>query len=160
MAWRSRALWTVCWIGRDRVWGWLLRCTSWRSSFSATSAAACASTGIVSPTSTPPRRTCRIESLARELRERLSDRCRVATGAFERRNYSRDMARVPRLLEKVLHRTRPLLVVQPKQESDVADRACLRGRAPDPGLSPRRFVFGLWRPPCRRATAWSWTSPP
>ena len=29
------------------------------------------------------------------------------------------MARVPRLLEKALHRTRPLLVVQPRQESDV-----------------------------------------
>jgi FAD/FMN-containing dehydrogenase/ferredoxin len=29
------------------------------------------------------------------------------------------MARVPRLLEKTLHRTRPLLVVQPRQENDV-----------------------------------------
>ncbi len=66
-----------------------------------------------------PAQDRRIESLATELRARLSGRCRVATGAFERRNYSRDMARVPRLLEKVLHRTRPLLVVQPKQESDV-----------------------------------------
>lgn len=66
-----------------------------------------------------PAQDMKIESLAGELRERLSGRCRVATGAFERRNYSRDMARVPRLLEKVLHRTRPLLVVQPKQESDV-----------------------------------------
>lgn len=66
-----------------------------------------------------PAQDRKIESLAAELRARLSDRCRVVTGAFERRNYSRDMARVPRLLEKALHRTRPLLVVQPKQESDV-----------------------------------------
>ncbi len=66
-----------------------------------------------------PAQDRKIESLATELRARLSDRCRVATGAFERRNYSRDMARVPRFLEKSLHRTRPLLVVQPRQESDV-----------------------------------------
>lgn len=66
-----------------------------------------------------PAQTRRIESLARELRERVSDRCRVATGAFERQNYSRDLSRVPRLLEKILHRTRPLVIVQPRHEDDV-----------------------------------------
>jgi len=66
-----------------------------------------------------PAQDRKIESLAAELRARLSDGCRVATGAFERRNYSRDMARVPRFLEKATHRTRPLLVVQPRQEGDV-----------------------------------------
>ena len=66
-----------------------------------------------------PAQNHKIESMAKALRERLSERCRVATGAFERRNFSRDMARVPRLLEKALYRTRPILVVQPKQESDV-----------------------------------------
>jgi hypothetical protein len=48
------------------------------------------------------------------LRGRLSEQCRVGTGAFERRNFSRDMARFPRLVEKILHRTRPHLVVQPR----------------------------------------------
>jgi FAD/FMN-containing dehydrogenase/ferredoxin len=66
-----------------------------------------------------PAQTRKIESLAGELRERVSDRCRVATGAFERQNCSRDLARVPRLLEKILHRTRPLVIVQPRHEDDV-----------------------------------------
>jgi len=66
-----------------------------------------------------PAQIRRIESLARELRERVSDRCRVATGAFERQNYSRDLSRVPRALEKTLHRTRPLVIVQPRHEDDV-----------------------------------------
>ena len=66
-----------------------------------------------------PAQDRRIETLARELREQLSAQCRVATGAFERRSYSRDVARVPRFLEKMLYRTRPLLVVQPKHENDV-----------------------------------------
>ena len=57
--------------------------------------------------------------MAKALRERLSEQCRVGTGAFERRNFSRDMARIPRFLEKILHRTRPYLVVQPRHESDV-----------------------------------------
>ena len=59
----------------------------------------------------------RIEVMARTLRTRSG--CRIATGAFERRNYSRDMARIPRLLEKTLYRTRPLLAVQPRCEGDV-----------------------------------------
>lgn len=66
-----------------------------------------------------PAQTRKIESLAMELRERVSDRCRVATGAFERQNYSRDLSRVPRLLEKTLFRTRPLVIVQPRYEGDV-----------------------------------------
>lgn len=66
-----------------------------------------------------PARIRRIESLARDLRGRLSDQCRLLTGAFERQSYSRDLARIPRILEKILYRTRPLLVVQPKHEEDV-----------------------------------------
>ncbi len=66
-----------------------------------------------------PARLRKIESLARDLRGRLSDQCRVATGAFERQYFSRDLARVPRLLEKLLYRTSPLIVVQPKEEGDV-----------------------------------------
>ena len=66
-----------------------------------------------------PRKSARIEALARELRGRLAAERRVLTGYFERRLYSRDLARVPSTLEKVLHRTTPLLVVQPHDEEDV-----------------------------------------
>jgi FAD/FMN-containing dehydrogenase/ferredoxin len=66
-----------------------------------------------------PAQIRRIESQAGVLRGRVSDRCRVATGAFERQNYSRDMARVPGILQKTMHRTRPFLVVQPRCEEDV-----------------------------------------
>jgi len=66
-----------------------------------------------------PARIRRIETLARDVRGRLSGQCRVATGTFERQNCSRDLARVPRLLEKILYRTNPLLVIQPTHEADV-----------------------------------------
>jgi hypothetical protein len=66
-----------------------------------------------------PARIRRIETLARDVRGRLSDRCRVATGTFERQNCSRDLARLPRLLTKMLYRTSPLLVIQPIREEDV-----------------------------------------
>jgi FAD/FMN-containing dehydrogenase/ferredoxin len=66
-----------------------------------------------------PARFRRIDALAKDLRGLLSDQCRLATGAFERQNYSRDLARVPRILEKMLYRTKPLLVVQPKHEEDI-----------------------------------------
>jgi FAD/FMN-containing dehydrogenase/ferredoxin len=67
-----------------------------------------------------PRRRARIEGLAGELRRRVSPECRVASGYLERRLYSRDLARVPKLLEKVLHRTTPQLVVQPRSETDLS----------------------------------------
>ncbi len=66
-----------------------------------------------------PARIRKIESLARDLRGRLSGTCRVSTGSFERQCFSRDLARVPRILEKILYRTKPLLVVQPQGEQDV-----------------------------------------
>ncbi len=68
---------------------------------------------------TPVRRR-QIESLAKDLRSHLSEDCRVAANYFERRNYSRDLARVPALMEKMLHRTTPTLVVQPKTEKDIS----------------------------------------
>ncbi|MBI4864452.1 MAG: FAD-binding protein [Candidatus Riflebacteria bacterium] len=67
---------------------------------------------------TPGRRR-RIAGLAEELREKLSSGSRVIVGYFERRIYSRDVARVPGWLEKFLHRTTPLCVVQPRTEADV-----------------------------------------
>ncbi len=68
-----------------------------------------------------PRRRRRIEGMAEALRARLSEDCRVLQGYFERRMYSRDLARVPRALERALHRTTPLLVAQPRTEQDVVD---------------------------------------
>ena len=68
---------------------------------------------------TPVRRQ-QIESLAQDLRPHLSEDCRVAINYFERRNYSRDLARVPAFMEKILHRTTPSLVVQPKTEKDIS----------------------------------------
>lgn len=68
---------------------------------------------------TPVRRQ-QIESLAQDLRPHISEDCRVAINYFERRNYSRDLARVPALMEKILHRTTPSLVVQPKTEKDIS----------------------------------------
>ncbi len=68
---------------------------------------------------TPVRRQ-QIDSLAQDLRPHLSENCRVAINYFERRNYSRDLARVPALMEKILHRTTPSLVVQPKTEEDIS----------------------------------------
>lgn len=68
---------------------------------------------------TPVRRR-QIDSLAQDLRPHLSENCRVVINYFERRNYSRDLARVPVLMEKILHRTTPSLVVQPKTEEDIS----------------------------------------
>ncbi len=67
-----------------------------------------------------PKRILRIEALASELRSAVSPSCRVVDGYLERRLYSRDLARVPRLLETLLHRTTPQLVVQPRREDDLA----------------------------------------
>ncbi len=66
-----------------------------------------------------PRRRRLIERLSAELRERLGEACRVTSGSFERRLLSRDLARVPRSVGLALHRSTPLLVVQPRTEEDV-----------------------------------------
>lgn len=50
----------------------------------------------------------------------MSENCRIARNFFERRNYSKDLARVPALLETLLYRTTPTLVVQPQDEKDIA----------------------------------------
>jgi FAD/FMN-containing dehydrogenase/ferredoxin len=66
-----------------------------------------------------PGRKRRVTGLIEELAPLLSRQCRLLPGYFERRLYSRDVARVPRALEKTLHRTTPLLVVQPCGEGDI-----------------------------------------
>ena len=71
-----------------------------------------------------PRKLREIQSLAMVLHHLLSPDARVIEGYFERRLYSRDLARVPKILEQMLHRTTPLLVVQPRTEDDI--RAVLR----------------------------------
>ncbi|MCJ7579162.1 MAG: FAD-binding oxidoreductase, partial [Candidatus Aminicenantes bacterium] len=67
-----------------------------------------------------PSRKHQIDLLAQELQLLLSKDCRIAKNFFERRNFSMDMARVPPILEKLLYRTTPALVVQPKDEQDIA----------------------------------------
>jgi FAD/FMN-containing dehydrogenase/ferredoxin len=66
-----------------------------------------------------PRRTRAIDTLAQELRERLSENSVVATGSFERQLYSRDLAKVPKIIEKLLFRTTPIIVVHVGHEKDV-----------------------------------------
>jgi FAD/FMN-containing dehydrogenase/ferredoxin len=68
-----------------------------------------------------PMRRRRIESLANDLKPRLSELCHIATTFFVRRNYSRDLAHIPSLMEKMLYRTTPHLVIQPKNENDIAE---------------------------------------
>ncbi len=67
---------------------------------------------------TPPQ-LLKIESLARDLRKRLSPESRIAVDGFLRQYFGHDVARVPRFLEKALCRTQPFLVVQPGNETDV-----------------------------------------
>lgn len=67
-----------------------------------------------------PVRKQQIDSLAQDLRLLLSEDSSIKTRFFERNNYSRDLARVPPLVEKALHRTVPHLVIQPKNEQDTA----------------------------------------
>jgi FAD/FMN-containing dehydrogenase/ferredoxin len=67
-----------------------------------------------------PERKDRIDQLARDLESRVGESCRVLSNFFERSLYSRDLARVPSLIEKVLFRTIPFLVVQPDRERDIA----------------------------------------
>jgi FAD/FMN-containing dehydrogenase/ferredoxin len=68
-----------------------------------------------------PVRTKQIDRLAQDLQPRLSEGCTVATTYFKRKIASRDLARIPPLLEKMLFRTTPYLVVQPKKEHDIAE---------------------------------------
>lgn len=68
-----------------------------------------------------PVRKRRIHILTRKLRSHLGEDCRVAASYFERRNCSRDLARVPALMEKLLFRTTPHLVVQPAHERDIVE---------------------------------------
>jgi FAD/FMN-containing dehydrogenase/ferredoxin len=68
----------------------------------------------------------------------------VAVNYFERRNYSRDLARVPALLEKTLHRTTPWIVIQPRSEQDISSVlrfAVSRGLAVYP-RGTGSFAFG------------------
>jgi FAD/FMN-containing dehydrogenase/ferredoxin len=67
---------------------------------------------------TPARKT-QIDRLSKELKSHVSESCRVVQNFFERRNYSKDLARVPPVLEKMLIRTTPLLVAQPENEQDI-----------------------------------------
>lgn len=57
---------------------------------------------------------------ARELAAALSASAEVITNAPERALYSRDLAELPRLLERLLFRTTPDLVVRPATPQDVA----------------------------------------
>ncbi len=68
-----------------------------------------------------PARKRQIDRLAQEVRTRLSERCSIATTYFKRKISSKDLARVPPLIEKTLYRTTPHLVVQPKNEQDIAE---------------------------------------
>lgn len=74
--------------------------------------------GFLSDRDTPQKKRD-IRLLAQDLRLRLSAGSRVVSGYFERRNCSRDLARVPGFMEKLLFRTTPLLVVQPGSEEDI-----------------------------------------
>ena len=69
---------------------------------------------------TPIRRR-RIHVMARKLRAHLGEDGRGASSYFERRDVSRDLARVPALMEKLLFRTTPHLVVQPAHEQDILE---------------------------------------
>ena len=91
-----------------------------------------------------PMRRHQIDRLARELQSYLSKSCCVVPSFFERRNYSRDLARVPILMEKLLHRTTPSLVIQPKDEQDIA-RVLAFCRSKELAVFPRgtgSFAFG------------------
>lgn len=68
-----------------------------------------------------PARKRQIDRLAQDLRPKLSENCPLATTYFKRRTSSRDLARVPALMEKILFRTTPYLIVQPKNEQDIAE---------------------------------------
>jgi FAD/FMN-containing dehydrogenase/ferredoxin len=92
---------------------------------------------------TPVRRRY-IEHLAQELRAAVGPGARVMANFFERRNYSRDLARVPPFLETLIHRTTPYLVVQPSNEADIVSVLAFC-RSKGLALYPRgsgSFAFG------------------
>ncbi len=90
-----------------------------------------------------PRRVRLIHALSRDLGARLPKGSRIVSGAFERRLYRRDLARVPRFLGGLLHRSAPLLVVRPRDEAEVVEVmrfAAERGLAVFPrGISSSAF---------------------
>jgi len=67
-----------------------------------------------------PERKKYISMLAQDLASHVGTSCRVLSYYFQRTHYSRDLARVPSLVEKALFRTTPFLVVQPNNERDIA----------------------------------------
>jgi FAD/FMN-containing dehydrogenase/ferredoxin len=67
----------------------------------------------------PKKRKVLSATLAKELRNRLSENSVVATGSFERQLFSRDLAKVPKIIEKLLFKTTPLVVVHAGDEKDV-----------------------------------------
>ncbi len=66
-----------------------------------------------------PARKREIDALAKELGERLINGSTLAISYFERRLYSRDLAKVPEIIEKFLFRTTPLIVVHLRSEEDI-----------------------------------------
>jgi FAD/FMN-containing dehydrogenase len=66
-----------------------------------------------------PERKARIEKLREKLLAALGQGGRVISDFDARRIYSRDMADVPPLIERGLFRTTPLLVVQPREPSEL-----------------------------------------
>lgn len=66
-----------------------------------------------------PKRRRKVRRLKEKLSETLPGNARVIAGYFERRNYARDLAPLPFLLEKLLLRTTPAIVVQPANEKHV-----------------------------------------
>ncbi len=67
-----------------------------------------------------PARKKQIEMLAQELQSHVGESCHIILNFFERSIYSKDLARVPPLIEKTLMRTTPLLVAQPDNEQVIA----------------------------------------
>jgi len=61
-----------------------------------------------------------IKNAREELDARLGHQVRIITDYQTRRLYSRDLAEVPPLIEKVLFRTTPHLVVQPRHAADIS----------------------------------------
>ncbi len=60
-----------------------------------------------------------LSQVAGRLRKELSPRCRLFTDYADRKTYSHDMASIPPLLEKMLFRTTPLVVIQPGTADDL-----------------------------------------
>ncbi|MFC1850280.1 FAD-binding protein [candidate division CSSED10-310 bacterium] len=78
------------------------------------------------------KRRLKINILHQSLFQKVSAECRILKGYGTRRLYSRNLARVPVFIEKLLYRTTPHLVAQVKNEEDI--RAILQF-AVDKGLA-------------------------